>query len=131
MRAANLEGVATASKDLRRHVCHAAGDARKRAGIGKMDGYVEIGDVSVAAGAEENVVWLQISMDNAVRVEVGEGGRKLGREEMDGFLRQATRAFKVEAKIAAEHEINDEEAIFVVLEGISEVDNVRVVNLVE
>ena len=33
------------------------------------------------------------------------------------------------SKIATEHEIEDEEAVFIVLEGITHVDDERVINL--
>jgi hypothetical protein len=53
----------------------------------------------------------------------------LGNVKPDDFLFQRTEALKMETEVPAKHEIQDKEAVLVVLEGVAHIHNVRVVDL--
>lgn len=94
-----------------------------------MDGNVKICNVCVAALVEENIVRLEIAMDNTLRVEVVHGHGDLGDVEADELFCHGACAIEVEAQITTEHQVQHEEAVLVVLERVSEIDNKRMVDL--
>lgn len=55
-------------------------------GEGEVAGEVEVGEDEVAVGVDEDVLGLEVAVDDAEGVEVGEGHEDLGEVEADGAL---------------------------------------------
>ena len=64
-------------------------------------------------------------------VQVLEREANLGDVELDDVLLQATEAVEVKAKVTTEHEVEDHEEVFVVLEREAQVAHERRVNLLK
>lgn len=60
----------------------------------------------VAVRIQENIVWFDITVDDALTVYVPQGAPQLGDPEPDGVFRKGLPG-DVESKVAAAHEINN------------------------
>lgn len=58
----NTPGIALPSDDLWSHVSHAACHARVHAALRIMNGNVEVGDMGMARGVQQNVIWFEVSV---------------------------------------------------------------------
>lgn len=66
----------------------------------------EIREMYVAVCVQENIVWFDITVDDALTMYVPQSAPQLGYPEPDGFFRKGLPG-DVESQVAAAHEIND------------------------
>jgi len=96
-----------------------------------MHGNVKVGDSGVPFGVQKNVVGFDITVHNSLAVKIHETRGQLSSPKANYVLRKIALAVKMISKVATEHEVQDEEAIIVILESIAKVDQEGVVDLLK
>ena len=89
----------------------------------------EICQFEMALRVEENILWLQVTIDDSVLVEVSESQHDLGCIEARSVLSESNLVAEMEEKLAAIQKVGDEIQTFVGLKGVVELDNERMCDL--
>ena len=85
----------------------------------------------VAVVAEENVLGLDVAVDEIVAVEVPQGHRDLGNDELSRRLVETLHLEQMSEEVAAIYEVHDEEDAVLIVEDVLRADEERVLHLLE
>lgn len=86
--------------------------------------------MDVAVSIQEHVIWLHVTVNDALAVDIAQGASQLGDPEPHGLLCECF-AGNMKSQVAAAHQVDNEVHILNVLEAVSQVANERVVNVFE
>ena len=91
----------------------------------------KVGHLDVAVPVEKDVLRLEVTVKDAALVQVLEDERHLGGVETRCVVGKAARPSQVREELAADDVLHQQVEVLVVLEGAEEVDDERVVELLE
>jgi hypothetical protein len=96
-----------------------------------MHGNVKVCKSSMSLCIQKNVVGFDIAVHYAFAMKICHTRGQLCCPEANYALRKVAFGIYVIPKITTKHEVKNEEAIIIVLESIAEVDQERVIDLLE
>lgn len=99
--------------------------------VGHLLGEAEVGDLEVAVAVEQQVLGLQVTVDDVVRVQVVERERDFGRVELCDRIGKALALAQQAKQLAALDKVHDHVQILRVLKGAPERDEERVLDLLQ
>lgn len=86
--------------------------------------------MDVAISIQKYVIWLHITVDDALAVDIAQGAAQLGDPKSHGLLCERL-AGNMESQVATAHQVDNEVHILNVLETVSQIANERVVNVLK
>lgn len=96
-----------------------------------MHGNVKVGESGVSFGVQKNVVGFDVAVHNPLAVKIRKTRGQLGHPKANCVLRKIAPGVEMISKVATKHEVEDEEAIIIILESITKVDQEGVVDLLK
>jgi len=96
-----------------------------------MDCDIEVRQMSIATFVKKNIVGFKIPVNYPVFVEKCKSRCDLGYIKSNRFLWERTQSIKVKSKITSKHKVQNKEAILIILESITQIDNKWVINLLQ
>lgn len=75
--------------------------------ISRLGRTYEIGQMDMSLGVEKDIVWLDVSVDDILTVDIAQGTAQFGYPESDGFFGEGLSG-DVKSQVATAHEINHE-----------------------
>lgn len=76
-------------------------------GLGQS-GHTQVSDAKIAFVVYHQILWLYVSVDDAVVMQIFQPEDHAAGEELDHFLPEVLLLTQVEAQVSPEHEIHDE-----------------------
>jgi len=113
----NLTEIATASEHFGRQVCEGARFAGEQFRRSEVRGHVKIGQMYMALHIEEDVVWLDVSMHDALAVYISQSTSQLRHPKSYCIFRKGL-PMDMESKISAGHQVHDEVHVFDILKTV-------------
>lgn len=86
--------------------------------------------MNVSISVQKNIVWLDVSVDDVLAVNIAQGATKLSHPESHRFFGERL-SRDVESQIAAAHQIDYQVHVLDVLKTVTQVANERMVDVLE
>ena len=92
-------------------------------------GQTEVGEANVAVFVHQDILWLKISVDDILLVQVAQSHGYLDSVESCTVLREASHLSKVHEELATSDKAHDEEDLCFGLEYVAHADKERMISL--